>query len=70
MITLENFFTNNTFQCFTYIKADKLVKLNHREDNANDTIIFNELKVIIDELMTLPIDFHILDNGDIEIEEL
>lgn len=67
---LENFFKKNSFQCFTYQKTDHLVKLKHRQDNANDAIIFNELKVIVDELMSLPVDFHILDSGDIEIEEL
>jgi hypothetical protein len=69
MITLENFFKNNSFQFFNYLQSDHLVKLEYRNMSSNDMLIFDELKIIVDKLMNLSIDFHILDSGDIQIEE-
>lgn len=70
MVQLDNLFQKHSFKFFSYSEQLQLVRLRDRGDNRNDNIIFDELKIIVDELMKLPVDFHILDNGDIEIEEI
>lgn len=70
MIQLDKLFQKHAFKFFSYSKQLQLVKLTNRNDNSSDHIVFDELKIIVDELMKLPVDFHILDNGDIEIEKI
>jgi len=70
MNKLEKFFEENKFTFFHYRKEHLKIALKKRDDNSNDHLIFDELKLIVDALMGLPLDFKILDNGDIELEEL